>query len=87
MKNSSELEVVVFNVFKNAFPHLCEPSKIRELLEKVVKQTVSIEELMFKLQEEERQCSSATYKTDLKILLFYLEKDLRKLKHKGSDVF
>lgn len=78
MEGVEEFKAAIFDAFRSAAPHLCEPSRIRELLEEVVKQARSIEGAIAKLQEEMAKCSAATERTDLKILLLFLEKELRK---------
>jgi len=78
MEGVEELKTIVFEAFRNAAPHLCEPSKIRGLLEEVVNQATSLDEIIGILQEDMGKRSVATERTDLKILLLFLEREARK---------
>ena len=78
MEGVEELKTMVFEAFRNATPHLCDPSKIRGLLKEVVNQATSLDEIIGRLQEEMGKRSVATERTDLKILLLFLEREAKK---------
>ncbi|MBS7247291.1 MAG: hypothetical protein QXW47_01280 [Candidatus Jordarchaeales archaeon] len=78
MEGAEWIKTVILEAFRNAAPHLCEPSKIRELIEDIVRQATSMSGVISRLQEEVTKRNAATERTDLKIFLLFLEREFRK---------
>ncbi|MHA1605965.1 MAG: hypothetical protein ACTSWP_00230 [Candidatus Freyarchaeota archaeon] len=60
-----------------AFPHLCEPLQVKELLERELENVSTMDELISRLDRRVLEERSPTEKTDIKIILMFLERKLR----------
>lgn len=73
---AEHLRAIILDAFRSAAPHLCEPSKIKEVIEELVERADSIKKIIDELQRRIIECCDVTRKTDLKIFLMFLEKEV-----------
>ncbi|MHA1632441.1 MAG: hypothetical protein ACTSXC_06505 [Candidatus Freyarchaeota archaeon] len=71
------LKEKIREAFMEAFPHLCEPLQVKELLERELENVSTMDELISRLDRRVLEERSPTEKTDIKIILMFLERKLR----------
>ncbi len=79
MEKRGELYALMQRAFESAAPYLADFNKVRELINRVLSNVNSIEELYEEIRQLMLGTRDVEFRTDLRILLNMLEKEISRL--------